>query len=130
MCHIVALKLDRLFRSAIDEVATVDEWQSAGVSLHLVDMNGMCLDSSSSMGRMFLTMLAGFAEFERNVISERAIAALGHKKRTGKVYNHVPYGYQAVDGALVADPTEQAVIARMADLRVLRGSSRFGSAGR
>jgi hypothetical protein len=33
------------------------------------------------------------------------------------VYNHVPFGYMAEDGNLIADATEQAVIARMQALR-------------
>ena len=119
VCHVVALKLDRLFRSAIDALATVDEWQKAGIALHLVDMNGMSMDSGSSMGRMFLTLLAAFAEFERNCISERTSAALRHMKTHGKVYNHAPFGYVVEDGNLLPDAAEQAVIAKMAALREL-----------
>jgi DNA invertase Pin-like site-specific DNA recombinase len=99
VCDVVALKLDRLFRNAADALATTEEWHQAGISLHLVDMHGMALDTGSSMGKMFLTMLAAFAEFERNVISERTIAVLRHKRAHGEVYNHAPYGYDAVDGA-------------------------------
>src|ERR1700730_1317655 len=62
ICHIVALKLDRLFRNAGDALTRIDEWEKAGVHLHLVDMGGVSLDTASSMGRMLLTMLAGFAE--------------------------------------------------------------------
>src|SRR5262249_38764165 len=82
-----------------------------------VDMNGMSMDSSSSMGRMFLTLLAAFAEFERNVISERTASALQFKKRSGMLYNHLPFGFNAEGGNLVPDSTEQAVIARMKTLR-------------
>jgi site-specific DNA recombinase len=85
--------------------------------VHLVDMGGQSINTGSSMGKMMLTMLAGFAEFERNMIAERTTAALNFKKAHGKVYNHVPYGYRAVGGSLVPDATEQAVIARMTTLR-------------
>ena len=37
------------------------------------------------MGKIIVTMLAGFAEFERNVISERTATALSFKKRSGQV---------------------------------------------
>jgi site-specific DNA recombinase len=117
VCHIVALKLDRLFRNAVDALSHVEEWEQAGISLHLVDMGGQSVNTGSSMGKMLLTMLAGFAEFERNMIAERTTAALNFKKSHGEVYNHVPYGYSAEDGKLVPDPTEQAVIARMTTLR-------------
>jgi len=117
VCHIVSNKLDRLFRSAVDALTHVEEWEHAGISLHLVDLGGQSVNTGSSMGKMMLTMLAGFAEFERNMIAERTTAALRHKRAHGEVYNHVPYGYVAKDGKLVSDATEQAVIARMATLR-------------
>jgi site-specific DNA recombinase len=69
------------------------------------------------MGKMMITMLAGFAEFERNMIAERTTAALNYKKAHGEAYNHAPYGYSVIDGKLVPDATEQAVIARMTALR-------------
>jgi DNA invertase Pin-like site-specific DNA recombinase len=117
VCHIVSLKLDRLFRNAVDALNHTEEWEKAGISLHLVDMGGQSINTGTSIGKMLLTMLAGFAEFERNMIAERTTAALNFKKRSGRVYNHVPYGFLAEDGNLIADAAEQAVIARMRDLR-------------
>jgi len=117
VCHIVALKLDRLFRNAGDALAHVEEWEQAGIALHLVDMGGQSVNTGSSMGKMLLTMLAGFAEFERNMIAERTTAALNFKKSHGEVYNHVPFGYSAINGSLVPEAAEQAVIARMTALR-------------
>jgi DNA invertase Pin-like site-specific DNA recombinase len=123
VCHIIALKLDRLFRNASDTLTCVEEWQEAGISLHLVDMGGQSINTGSSMGKILVTMLAGFAEFERNLISERTGAAITHLKAHGEVYNHIPFGYrseggQMVDGKLVgaklvADVDEQATILRM-----------------
>jgi DNA invertase Pin-like site-specific DNA recombinase len=57
--HVVALKLDRLFRDAADALAQTKTWDKAGIALHLCDMGGGTLDTSSPMGRMMLTMLAG-----------------------------------------------------------------------
>jgi DNA invertase Pin-like site-specific DNA recombinase len=74
--HIVACKLDRLFRNAVDALSHVEEWDEAGISLHLVDLGGMAVNTGSSMGKMLITMLAGWAEFERNIISERTATAL------------------------------------------------------
>jgi DNA invertase Pin-like site-specific DNA recombinase len=115
--NIVAMKLDRLFRNAGDALGCVEEWDKAGVALHLVDMGGQSINTASSMGKMMLTMLAGFAEFERNLISERTSQTLQFKKAHRKVYNHVPYGYVSEDGQLIPDATEQAVIAEMGNLR-------------
>ena len=117
VCHIVALKLDRLFRNAVDALSHVEAWEHAGIALHLVDMGGQSINTASSMGKMLITMLAGFAEFERNMTAERTTAALRYKKTHGQVYNHAPYGFNAEGSVLVPDRTEQAVIARMATLR-------------
>jgi DNA invertase Pin-like site-specific DNA recombinase len=117
VCHIVALKLDRLFRNAVDALGHVEDWEQAGISLHLVDMGGQPINTGSSMGKMLLTMLAGFAEFERNMIAERTTAALNYKKAHGEAYNHAPYGQSVQDGKLIPDAAEQAVIARMQALR-------------
>jgi len=117
VCHVVTVKLDRMFRNAADALIHVEEWHEAGIAFHLVDFGGQSINTGSSIGKMILTMLAGFAEFERNLIAERTTAALGHLRKSGKVYNHIPYGYRAEDSRLVPEPTEQAVIARMAALR-------------
>ncbi len=81
--HVVALKLDRLFRDAVDALTQTRAWDAAGVALHLVDMGGQTLNTGSAMGRMFLTMTAAFAELERNLISERTKTALQYKKAQG-----------------------------------------------
>ena len=49
--HIVALKLDRLFRSCVDCLQTTEQWDKKGLALHLVDIGGQAVDSSSAMGR-------------------------------------------------------------------------------
>ncbi|NIY15148.1 MAG: recombinase family protein, partial [Nitrospinaceae bacterium] len=37
---VVTLKLDRAFRSAVDALVTVEQWEQAGVALHMVDFGG------------------------------------------------------------------------------------------
>jgi site-specific DNA recombinase len=109
--HVVALKLDRLFRDAADALAQTKAWDKAGIALHLCDMGGGTLDTSSPMGRMMLTMLAGFAEFERALIAERTGAAIRHKQARGEyIGGAAPYGYRLEAGELVEGEGEQAVV--------------------
>jgi len=115
--HVVALKLDRLFRDAGDALATTKRWDKAGVALHLVDVGGQAINTSSAMGRMFLTMMAGFAELERSLIAERTAAALAHKKAQGQVYSAMPLGYQGVDGRLVPVDDELRVVREVITMR-------------
>ena len=111
--HVVALKLDRLFRNALDALQTVDYWNKLDIRLHLVDMGGSALDSGTAVGRMMLVMLAGTAEMERNLTQERVKSALDHKKKHGQAYGPTPYGFIRAGKALRPDPEEQKVLTRI-----------------
>ncbi len=117
---VVTYKLDRLFRDASDCLAVTAQWDKAGVALHLVDLGGQSVDTSSAMGRFFLTIMAGAAEMERNLIRERTSAAMQHKaSKREYTGGHAPYGWTVgPDGThLVADEAEQRIIAAARTLR-------------
>ncbi len=111
--HVVALKLDRLFRDAEDALHQTRAWDKAGIALHLVDMGGQTLNTATAMGRFFLNMMAAFAELERNLIAERTATALAHKKAHKKAYAPTPFGFERVGDTLQEDPEEQEVIAQI-----------------
>ena len=52
-------------------VAADESVGRAGVVLHLIDMGGASLNTASAMGRMLLTLMAGFAELNATSLSER-----------------------------------------------------------
>jgi site-specific DNA recombinase len=131
ICHIVALKLDRLFRNTVDAITTIEQWEAAGIGLHLIECGGMSLNTRSSMGRVFVTMMAAFGEFERRVIAERTALALEHKRSKGERMGNVPYGYTAsknvrsedgrtISAALLVENPEEMTIA--SQMRALRAS--------
>lgn len=111
--HVIALKLDRLFRSAVDALATTAEWDKSGIALHLVDMGGASLNTGSAMGRMMLTMMAGFAQFERDLTAERTTAALAHKKANGAAYSPTPFGKTREGDTLLDNEEERGTIDRI-----------------
>jgi DNA invertase Pin-like site-specific DNA recombinase len=111
--HVVALKLDRLFRDAEDALRQTRAWDKAGVALHLVDMGGQTLNTATAMGRFFLNMMAAFAELERNLIAERTATALVHKKAHRQAYSPTPYGFDRVGKELSENPQEQEIIAQI-----------------
>jgi DNA invertase Pin-like site-specific DNA recombinase len=115
--HVVALKLDRLFRDAVDALETTKAWDKAGITLHLIDMGGQTVSTNSAMGRMMLTMMAGFAELERNLIRERTSAAQQHMKRRRKVYGAIPVGFARSGDDIVVCEKEAAVVAAMLEWR-------------
>lgn len=72
---VIAGKLDRLFRSALDALQTVEALRDRGVSLVLLDLGGDI--SGNGLSKLFLTIAAAFAEAERDRIRER----IGQVKR-------------------------------------------------
>jgi len=116
---IIMLKLDRGFRDAGDCLNTVDQWERAGIALHVIDLGGNAIDTTSAAGRFMLVVLAGAAEMERNLTRERTRSALAVKKANGERVGAVPYGFDlAPDGcALVENSAEQAVIAEIRAMR-------------
>ena len=62
--HIIVVKMDRLFRSVRDLLETVDELTEKDIGLHLVEFSGQSLDTTSAMGRFFLTVIGAIGELE------------------------------------------------------------------
>jgi site-specific DNA recombinase len=128
---VVALKLDRLFRNAVDCLAVVERWDQAEIAVHLVNQGGASVDSRSATGRFLLTIMAGVAEMERNMVAERTQEVLDYKAERGERIGTIPYGFRTwIDGKkLEEEPQEQRVIAFMRELRG-KGESYSGIARR
>lgn len=112
--NFVALKLDRVYRSAIDALTQTERFTKQGTAVHFVDLN---IDTSTPMGKMLLSLMASFAELEKNMTAERTRAAMQHKKKNRQVYNHTPYGYDRDGDRLVENEQEQQVLARVREQR-------------
>lgn len=115
--HVIVTRLDRAFRNVVDCRSTVDEWDRKGIALHLIDLGGISIDTKTSAGRLFITMLSGFAEMERDLASDRTKAVSTHLRATGRVFSKPPYGYGVEGDRLVPNASEQKVIQRMKTLR-------------
>ncbi len=118
---VVMHKLDRMFRNAGDCLTTVERWEKAGVALHVVDLGGNAIDTTSAAGRFMLVVLAGAAEMERNLTRERTRSAMAIKKSNGQRVGTVPYGFDLASDCttLVPCEAEQAVIR---NIRAMRSS--------
>jgi site-specific DNA recombinase len=92
---IVVYKVDRLTRSLADFAKLVELFDTHGVSFVSVTQQ---FNTTTSMGRLTLNVLLSFAQFEREVTSERIRDKIGASKRKGLwVGGVVPLGYQAKD---------------------------------
>ena len=116
--HVISCKLDRIFRDTVDALTLARKWNKQGVALHLIDMGGASVDTSTAAGEFLFTTLAGAANFERNRISERTREALQYRKKHRLVYcRYAPYGWRKEAKRLVAVPAEQKVIAQISAWR-------------
>lgn len=112
---IVVVKLDRMFRNASDALNTTNEFRRFGVDFASLTED---FDTSTAAGKMFFSLIATFAEFERNLIGDRTREALASKKADGYRVGEVPLGFEADDdGLLVPVEEEQRVVDRILGLR-------------
>ncbi len=77
---VAAWSVDRLSRSLQDLVSFLTELHGAGVDLYL---HQQALDTTTPSGRAMFQMMGVFAEFEREMISERVKAGLARTKAKG-----------------------------------------------
>ncbi|MDN6193220.1 MAG: recombinase family protein, partial [Brevibacterium sp.] len=84
---VVVWRIDRLGRSLLDVLATVNHLRDRGVKVRSVSDN---IDPETSAGRMMLRMLATLAEYERELITERVNAGIAAAKQNGTKFGRPP----------------------------------------
>lgn len=103
--QIVVYKIDRLTRSLAGFSKIVDTLDAAEASFVSVTQS---FNTATSMGRLTLSMLLSFAQFEREVTAERIRDKIAAFKRKGLwMGGNVPLGYDA-DGRTLAINTKAA----------------------
>jgi len=78
---IMVTKLDRMGRSLQHILSLFDEFNRKGVHFVATSQN---IDTGSPAGKLQMQMLGAFAEFERNIISERTKDGIAGKLNVGK----------------------------------------------
>ena len=117
---VVVYKIDRLTRSLADFAKMVDVFDLHDVSFSAVTQQ---INSATSMGRLMLNVLLSFAQFEREVTSERIRDKIAAAKRKGMWMGGVPsIGYDVVNRQLVVNDAEAAVVRRIFEEMLTIGS--------
>jgi DNA invertase Pin-like site-specific DNA recombinase len=83
----IVTRPDRLARGTLDLLNIVDELNKRGVVVRILSMD---LNTGTATGRLVLTVLAGIAEFERNLMLERQRAGIAKAKAEGKYKGRAP----------------------------------------
>ena len=110
---VIAAKLDRLFRSALDALQVTTDLRARDIRLHLIDLGGDI--AGNGLSKLFLTIASAFAEAERDRIRERITQVKRDQKdRNRYLGGKVPFGWRVgEDGQLVEEPLEQEAIRDM-----------------
>ena len=101
---VVVYKVDRLSRSILDFHNMMKYFEKYGANFVSITQS---FDTSTSMGKLTLNMLLSFAQFEREVASERVRDKIRTSKAKGLWMGGAPrLGYDLINKKLVVNPTE------------------------
>ena len=85
--RLVVCKVDRLARSTTglwDIVTRLESVDDGGAGLRILNLGGETVDTKSATGKLILTIFAGFAQFEREMMLERQKEGIAKAKAEGK----------------------------------------------
>ncbi len=97
--EVVVTRVDRLGRSDIDVIRTIQLFNDCGVILRILDAP---IDISSSFGRFSASQMAALADFESRLLSERTRHGMAYFRSQGKVQTAC-FGFQ-VNGEQKLEP--------------------------
>jgi site-specific DNA recombinase len=101
---VVVYKIDRLTRSLADFAKLVEAFDARSISFVAVTQQ---FNTTTSMGRLTLNVLLSFAQFERELASERVRDKIAASRKKGKwTGGTVPLGYDAKDKKLIVNKAE------------------------
>ncbi len=108
--EIVVTRLDRLGRNVISIHRTIDTLQKNGVKLIILD--SPLGDTNSAFGWLTINNIAGLAEFESRLLSERISHGTEYYRSNLKYFGKPPFGYRKGEDSKCTPHTSDWVIAK------------------
>ena len=113
---VLAVAVDRISRNNLDVLTFVDrELHPRGKKLLISTCD---IDSSTETGKMFISLLGTFAEYERQLIVSRVKKGMEKRAGEGKWNGGFMLGYDVVDKKLVINENEAEIVRKVFELRI------------
>ncbi len=118
---VVAAKLDRMFRNALDALKIYTDFKERGIDLILFDLGVNPVTEDNSTSKLLFQIMSAFADHERENIRARMLDGKAAKRaKGGHAGGEAPYGWQIVgakrEARLVPVAHEQKVIATLVEM--------------
>lgn len=131
---LVVTKLDRLARSVGKAWEIVERLDAKGVALRILSLGGDTVDTRSATGKLILTIFAGFAQFEREMMLERQREGIAKARAEGVYKGRKPSARLKADevrelyrqGKTVTEIAKMLGIGRGSVYRALETSGTIG----
>lgn len=111
---LIVLSLSRMGRNLNQNFQLIEKMKKKNVNLISLKEN---VDLTTPMGKFFVNVMNSLYEMERETISDRVSDVLIDKKKNGKVYGEIPYGYQRNGDELIPNIKEQKTLKKITTLR-------------
>lgn len=112
---ILVWKVDRLSRNDSDVMTLIDKEltpRNKRIVLAAIDM-----DSSTTIGRLFISLLGVFANYERAVIIDRVSSGMDQRAKQGYSNGGQVLGYDSINGELVINNEEAEIVKLIFEMR-------------
>ena len=122
---LVVTKVDRLARSTVglwDIVKRLEAVEDGGAGLRVLNLGGETVDTKSATGKLILTIFAGFAQFEREMMLERQREGIAKAKAENRYLGRRPSARLKNDEAVKLFSEGRTVTQIAAALCIGRGS--------
>jgi site-specific DNA recombinase len=104
---LVVYRLDRLVRSVMDLHYLLGLFDKYGIKFKSVTE---VFDTTTAMGRFFITLVGAMSQWERENLSERVKMGMERRFMEGKRHGHAPFGYNLDGDRLVINQDEAEVV--------------------
>ena len=93
---VIASAIDRLFRSSVDGIVTIDVWKKNGIRL-IINGLGELTANDNPIGKLMFDMMVSFANYEREQLRDRVLKGQRAKKdKGGFCGGKAPWGCEVV----------------------------------